>query len=196
MERHEFENEVLDWLAEGMPRNPIPYVMLLSLPSGDLGKTLLANLRTVATRLRDRPDDWRSLIRANNWRPTLVGCSAVLLERDTRFFADLLDRFLECSWVAPQLSVALGLIHADRVVADFELILRESTVSTHVKRTFSAYAVLKRLEPVSVPEFESSELFRGVQGESPEFLQARSESRIALDVVQSQWNFWISHYQE
>src|SRR5690348_10846300 len=120
MLRGDFDDEVFERLGAGLAPSPPAYLALLGPGRGERYRHVLANLGEVAARLRDRPEYWRQLIRARNWRPTLVGCSAILLVRDTRFFDDLLDRFRRGSWVAPQLAVALGLVHGADAVAEFE----------------------------------------------------------------------------
>jgi hypothetical protein len=185
--------EVFEWLATGPSPVPLAYLKLLGPNRGEWGERVLANLGVVAARLRDRPDHWRSLIRDRDWRPNLIGCSAVLLVREGRFLDDLLYRFHEGSWVAPQLAVALGLVHPAEAVRGLEAVIREPDASIHVKRAFSAYAVLKLMGRVVVREFEASELFRRTQAASAITSHEIHEARVGIDVVQRHWEFWTSH---
>jgi hypothetical protein len=182
------------WLATATGSSPVPlaYLKLLGPHRGEWAEQVVANLGVVAARLRDRPDDWRSLIRNGNWRPTLIGCSAVSLVREGRFLDDLLYRFREGSWVAPQLAVALGLVHAAEAVREFEAVIREPDASIHVKRVFSAYAVLKLMGSEFVREFEASELFRRTQAVSAITSHEIHEAHVGIKAVQRHWVFWTS----
>jgi hypothetical protein len=153
----ESHDEVLEWLGDGLSPSPPAYLRLLG-PGGDeRGDRVLANLGAVAARLRDRPECWGSLIRARNWRPTLVGCSAVLLARDARFLDDLLYRFHQGSWVVPQLAVALGLSTRTGLFCTFDLqptaAGKGETRIGKLKRTRST-CLVHRAE--AVPEFEDA----------------------------------------
>ena len=158
---------VFEWLAEGLSPSPPAYLQLLGPSKGERGDRVLANLGTVAGRLREWPAYWGELIRARNWRHTLVGCSAVLLARDPRFLGDLLDRFKRGSWVAPQLAVALGLVHPAEASGELEVAMRQQGDPADLKSAFSAYAVLKLMGHQAVDEFEASDVFRRAQSESP-----------------------------
>lgn len=183
------DGAVFEWLAEGLNPETPAYLRLLGWNWGGskVRDRLLANLVTVAGRLRDNPKYRSELIRAENWRYTLVGCSAVLLTRDPGFRDDLLDRFRRGSWVAPQLAVALGLVHPEEASGELETVMRRQG---NPKSVFSAYAVLKLLGHRAVDEFEASDLFREAQSwnlESPTRVYGALD---AVDVVRRQWDFW------
>ena len=191
MLRGDISDEVFAWLDEGLDPSPGAYLALLH-PSlrGERGERILVNLKAIATRLRDRPEDWGTLIRARDWRPTLVGCSAVLLARDARFLDDLLSRFREGSWVAPQLAVALGLVHPDEAVTEFERVVREAGSSTDFKRLFTAHAALKLMGREVPEESEAGEFFGRSQLESPGRSRAAYDAQIAVRVIRDHWAFW------
>jgi hypothetical protein len=192
MIRGDFTDEVFGWLAEGLNSSPPAYLKLLGPSRDELGARVLANLSAVANRLRDRPEDWAALIRARNWRHTLIGCSAVLLVREVRFLDDLLYRFRQGSWVASQLAVALGLVHPAEAVTEFEAVLRQPDSSTGFKGIFSAYAVLRLMGSAAAHEFEASDLFRRSQAERPGTSAPGRDWLVVVQVVQRQWDFWTS----
>ena len=117
MTRDEMD-EVFQWLDDGL--RSLAHLQLRH--PGERNESVLANLGAVADRLRSRPEYWGVLIGAQNWRHTRVGVAAVLLTRETGLFEDLLYRFRQGSWVAPQLAVALGLVH--EAVAELEGAIR------------------------------------------------------------------------
>jgi hypothetical protein len=188
----EGDDTVFQWLGEGSPPDPRSYLRLLGPGQGELARRAFANLETVSTRLRDRPDYWRELIRARNWRYTLVGYAALMAVRETRFLDDLLYRYREGSWVAPQLAVALGLVHPAETLTEFEAVIREPEAWTDVKPVFSAYAVLKLMGCEVVREFEASDLFRRAHTASTMTSHEIQDSRVGIDVVHSHWKFWTS----
>ncbi|WP_165251221.1 hypothetical protein [Paludisphaera soli] len=190
MVRDESHYEVFEWLGEGLSPSPPAYLRLLGPGGGGRGDHLLANLATVAGRLRERPGYWGELIRARNWRPTLVGCSAALLARDLRFLDDLLDRFKRGSWVAPQLAVALGLLHPAEAAVELEGVMRQQSDSAGLKAVFSAYAVLKQMGSRATQEFEASDLFRQIQSERPGTSAPAYDWLVVVQVVHRQWDFW------
>src|SRR5262245_38701505 len=70
------------------------YLSPLNLVWGDQGPDeTLARFRTLARDLDGRPEVWSALIRAANWRFTLVGCVCALVDGADRFCADLAYRF-------------------------------------------------------------------------------------------------------
>jgi hypothetical protein len=167
----EGDDTVFQWLGEGSPPDPRSYLRLLGPGQGELARRAFANLETVSTRLRDRPDYWRELIRARNWRYTLVGYAALM---------------------APQLAVALGLVHPAETLTEFEAVIREPEAWTDVKPVFSAYAVLKLMGCEVVREFEASDLFRRAHTASTMTSHEIQDSRVGIDVVHSHWKFWTS----
>lgn len=185
------DDEVFEWLGEGLSPS-LPYLQLLHPNQSERGRRVLANLRVVVSRLRNRPEYWRELIRAQNWRHTIIGCSAVLMVREARFLDDLLYRFDQGSWVAPQLAIALGLVHPAEAVTELEGVIRQHDSSADFKRVFSAYAVLKLMGREIVQEFEASDLFRRSQIESTGTSLLAQDSLVAVNVVHSQWDFWTS----
>jgi hypothetical protein len=190
----EIDDAVFEWLGEGLSPSPPAYLKLLGPGRGEQAERVLANLKAVSTRLRDRPEYWRELIRARNWRYTLVGYSALMLVRETRFLDDLLYRFRQGSWVCPQLAVALGLVHPTAAVAELEEVIRHRDSSTDDKRTFSAFAVLKLMGSEAAQEFETSELFHRSLTESPGISKAAYDWLVSDGVVQSHWVFWTRHH--
>lgn len=192
MTHDELDLEVFQWLGEGLSPSPPAHLRLLG-PGGDeRGTRVLANLEVVATRLCDQPERWAALIRSRNWRPTLIGCSAVLLARDPRFLDDLLDRFRQRSWVSPQLAVALGLIHPNEAVPEFEALLRQAEAATSFMEVFSAYSALKILGRESALKFEASDLDRCSQVESSGRSRAAYAALVAVGTVHRHWGYWSS----
>ncbi len=184
------QQEVFEWLGEGL--GPSTYLWLLRPRRDERTDLVLANLRIVAARLRDQPTSWSELIRAQDWRPTLVGCCAILVMREGSFLDDLLYRFREGSWVSPQLAVALAIVHPNEARAEFESEIRAHTASARIKEIFSAYAALRILRSEVAREFEASDLFQHTRTESAVPSDATNISRIAESSVQGMWDFWSS----
>lgn len=184
------DDVVFEWLAEGLSPSPPAYLQLLGPSGGERGDHVLANLGTVAGRLRARPAYWGELIRARNWRHTLVGCSAILPTRDPRWLGDLLDRFKQGSWLAPQLAVALALVHPAEASGELEVVMRRRGNPADRKSALSAAAVLKLMGRQGVDEFEASDGFRRAQGESPGTSAPAYDWLVVGRIVHRQWTFW------
>jgi hypothetical protein len=192
MLRGDCREDVFKLLSKGI-ETPCAYVRLRNPLVGETGGRILDNLKAVADFLRDKPSSWADLIRHRNWRYTIVGCSAALLTRETRFLDDLLSRFRQGSSMSPLLAVALGLIHPVEASTEFERILLESHGSEDFGHAFSAYAVLGLLGHDASTAFEASALFKSCQafgGEGKEAGRARIAFTTTVPAVRSHWEFW------
>src|SRR5262249_22607858 len=93
-----------------------------------------------------QPEVWSALIRAVNWRFTLVGCVCALVEWADRFYADLAYRFQTGSWVSPQVAVTLGLLHPRSAVQLLSDFLEPPLAHQHPKALAAAQVVLGHLD--------------------------------------------------
>ena len=106
----------------------------------------------------------------------------------------MLERFLADSWVAPQLAVALGILHEDRAVGEFERILFETSQQTRPigpKTIFAAYAALKKLGHRAAYEFEASEFFCRSREKSPGTDAGKYQGDVSKKVADQFWEFWV-----
>ena len=106
------DKKVLEWL--GSASKGVPYYLcpLNLMWSADGVEHDLNVFRRVAEKLAAEPRYWAEIIRDASWRHSLAGCACLLASSRHEFFDELSFRFREGSWIAPQIAVTLGLLHA------------------------------------------------------------------------------------
>lgn len=184
---------LIERLGAGLDYGTPPHLLLLHPNHSDRCNAVLSNLKHIASDLQNDPIQWRQLIRDNNWRCTLVGCSAALVIKYDQLYKDMVDRFLSRSWIAPQLAVALGLMHELKAVPEFERILSEDgqrVWATAPKITFSAYAVLKKLGHSAADKFSESNRYHRSVGSGPCANPSEYQTESICNMVESFWDFW------
>lgn len=130
----------------------------------------LAVFRAAATRLAADPAYWAEIIGAENWRFTLAGTTCLLATGRREFFAELSQRLASGSYVAPQLAVALGLLHGAAAAEWLAACAADNVARPEVRR--SAMAVLRKL-----------------RGESPA-TDEPPEAQAITESVARHWAFW------
>lgn len=185
--------DILSPLDEGLDR-PCGYLMLLNPSPGRGGSLrLYENLRTLAAWLAQHPETWSGAIRGRAWRPTLVGCSAALIVRETRFLDELIFRFRSGSFVSPQLAVALAILHPKVAVETLEATLSDSNLPLDTKRDRSAFAVLRAMGNRKVGEHDWLNHLGRLRGFHPKLHDASYDVLVAENAVQRSWEFWSAH---
>ena len=123
---------------------------------------------------------WAAAIRDQNWRSSLVGSACVLATRNRSLLDDLACRFYDGSFVAPQIAVAIGMIHpleARTILSD-----RLDALKSDPKRFVAAQTVLARIGHLTESEIALtgwSEL-------------DQDEAEIGHAVVCGHWDFWTA----
>jgi hypothetical protein len=173
---------VFEWL--GAETNGVPhYLRTLNLVWSDEDvEHDLAIYRRVAERLAGEPAYWAEIIRESSWRHCLVGCACLLASARHEFFDDLCYSFRAGSFVAPQIAVTLGLLHASKARPFFESVLEESALRRAPKQAVSAHRVLSCLGADPAHHI-SVNIWSGFE---------RSDAMVAEKVVAEQWHFWSS----
>jgi hypothetical protein len=171
---------VFEWL--GNDSKGVPYYLHpLNLVWSDAGvEHDLELYRRVADRLASDPAYWAEIIRDAAWRHSLAGCTCLLASRRHEFFDDLCYRFRAGSFVAPQLAVALGLLHGSAARSFFESVLDEPTLRSHPKQAVSAHYALLRLGERPAHEI-SVEGWRDFE---------HDDAMVADKVMAAHWDFW------
>jgi hypothetical protein len=179
---------VLSRLSEGLTGGPPAYLALRAPRRNDWCLSVLSNLRSLIPDLRDAGSLWADLIVDVNWRFTLVGCSAVLVDRNTSFLSQLLYRLKSGSWVAPHLAVSLGLVHPDRATPALEEVLRDGAARPNVRNwnaVYSAYEVLK----IAMSHDYKAEYQYLVEDARTDRVAAHESTAVA-SLVPHLWSFW------
>lgn len=174
------DRKVLDWL--GLDSRGVPYYLnSLNLVWSDSGvEHDLKVFRGVADLLATDPNYWAEIIRERSWRHCLAACTCLLVSKRHEFCDDLSYRFREGSFVAPQIAVAIGLLHKTFAQSFFESLLDDQSVQQSPKQIVSAHRVLLRLGVHSRRDV-SIDSWTGFE---------RDEAMIADKVVEQHWNFW------
>lgn len=179
------DDRVFDWLFAATAETSY-YLRLLNLTWSDAGAERdLTFFRGIAERLNADTAYWSNLIRDVNWRCSLIGCVCLLTIQRQDFFDDLCFRFEMGSMVAPQLAVAIGLLHPAEAVVFFEKILTTPSLLTNPTRRVSAERVL---------------IYLGARQASEVTLQnwnihEQDYALLADRVVQQHWDFWQPRVQ-
>lgn len=176
------DGRVFDWL--GLDARNVPYYLHpLNLVWSDEGvEHDLQIYRRVAGLLAADPAYWGEIIREASWRHCLAGCACLLASRRREFYDDLCHRFLAGSFIAPQIAVTLGLLHAAPARPFFESALDDPVLQRSAKQAVSAHRVLLRLG--TLPRHDI------VVDLWTEF--ERDDAMIADKVVSEHWSFWSS----
>jgi len=174
------DTRVFDWLdAESKSENY--HLIPLNLVWSEAGvEHDLAVFRRVADRLAGESAYWAELIREPSWRHSLLGCTCLLVSRRHEFFDELCYRFRAGSFIAPQIAVALGLLHGSAARPFFESILDEPAMRRQPKQLVSAHRVLLRLGANPAHDI-SIEAWRDFE---------RDDAMIAENIVAAHWDFW------
>lgn len=179
------DDRVFDWLFAATAETSY-HLRLLNLTWSDAGAEHdLATFRGIAERLNADTTYWSNLIRDVNWRCSLIGCICLLTAQRQDFFDDLCFRFEMGSMIAPQLAVAIGLLHPAEAVVFFQKILATPSLLTNPTRRVSAERVL-----VYLGTRQSSELT--LQDWS---IHEKDHALLADQVVQQHWDFWRPRVQ-
>ena len=123
---------------------------------------------------------WSTVLRDDNWRAPLVGCACVIASKNRGFFGDLCYRFTSGSMVAPQLVVAIGLIHPTEAISFFRAQLDMPILKKDPRRVVSIQTALARLGGSK----ESEIAFDGWSSTD------RDDAELAHTVVGQHWDFW------
>jgi hypothetical protein len=173
---------VFEWL--GNDSKGVPYYLHpLNMVWSDTGvEHDLELYRRVADRLAGDATYWGEIIRDASWRHSLAGCTCLLASRHHEFFDELCYRFRSGSFVAPQIAVTLGLLHAAAARPFFESVLDEPALRRSPKPAVSAHRVLLRLgakprHDIAVDSWTGFE---------------RDDAMVADEVVCEHWSFWSS----
>ena len=135
----------------------------------------VAVFRAAAEQLAAVPAYWAEILLAENWRFTLAGLTCLLASGRREFRVELEERLAAGSYVAPQLAVALGLLHGAAATERLAGIATSPTASPEVK--WSAAAVLRKL-----------------RGEVPA-TAASPEEQAVTEAVERHWAFWAPRLQ-
>jgi hypothetical protein len=177
------DSRVFEWLGNNDRGTPY-YLQALNL-SWDGDEQIEAAMKQfieVAKRLQAEPHYWSGILRTKDWRPTLVGCTCILVSRNHNYFQDLEFSFQQGSWVSPQIAVTMGIAHPDLAHKFFKEYLSSIVPEQNAKKFTSAQCVLTKLDASScVNEFEWNSQWD------------RDDSNIAKSVVEHHWKFW-SHF--
>jgi len=176
------DGRVFDWL--GLDAKGVPYYLHpLNLVWSDEGVDHDMQIyHRVAGLLAADPAYWAEIIREASWRHCLAGCACLLASRRHDFYDDLCYRFRGGSFVAPQIAVTLGLLHAAAARPFFESALDEPAFRRSPKQAVSAHRVLLCLgaQPRHDIAVDSWAQFE------------RDDAMIADKVVSEHWGFWSS----
>ena len=105
----------------------------------------------------------------------------------------MLDRFVEGTWVAPQLAVALGIMHGDEIAPRFQRIIAEVNLAdfpAELKKIFSVYAVLQKLGLSEPGGFGASDLVHKLEAGGIEKNVIKNHEDIVSRTVEQWWVFW------
>ncbi len=174
------DRRIFEWL--GLDGKGVPYWLhALNLVWSDKGADhdLLVYRRTADLLATDIPY-WAALIRDPSWRECLAACTCLLASGRKDFFDDLCFRFREGSWVAPQIAVALGLLHGASAKTFLETLLANPGFRKRPKQAISAHHVLLRLGVQPMDDIAT---------ESWNTLE-QDDAIVAADTVNEQWDFW------
>ena len=112
------EKNVLKWLEE-LTGDPTFYLKPLNLIwKDDEIEVGLAVYRKIAKILEDDPSYYKEIIRVDSWRENLTAYMCLMVTKNQYYFELLKKRFIDGSFVSPQLAVALCNLHND-VCLDF-----------------------------------------------------------------------------
>jgi hypothetical protein len=171
---------VFEWL--GIDSKQVPYYLhplnLMWSPEGS--EHDLRVYRRVAELLAADTVHWAEIIRESSWRHSLVGCTCLLASQRRDFFADLCYRFDAGSFVAPQIAVALGLLHGAGARDFLASALERRAIRISPKQAVSAHRVLLRLGVQPAADI-SVDGWTGFE---------RDDALTADEVVAEHWNFW------
>lgn len=172
--------KVFEWL--GNDSKGVPYYLHpLNLVWSDAGvEHDLELYRRVADQLAGDPAYWAEIIRDAAWRYSLAGCTCLLASRRHEFFDALCHRFRAGSFVAPQIAVALGLLHSSAARSFFESVLAEPKWRSRPKQAVSAHYALLRLGECPAHEI-SVDGWRSIE---------HDDAMVADMVMAAHWNFW------
>ncbi len=159
------------------------YLPLLGLSIGSAeSDELLTKYRKLATGVRESPEFVLDLLRDNNWRPTLMGLTVVILLRAVQYQEAMVWRLANGSWVAPQLAVAVALVDDGRGRDLVREIVETATEQSNPKVVMSAYSALSFMDSPIASEFKASPLF--------EHLKNADSHDGSLGVAKRHWDFW------
>lgn len=142
-----------------------PYAVLRRPTDHEPYRRALSAVVGIHDREKEDAGLWSGLIRCRNWRYTIVGCTAVVATRDTRFFDDLTWRFVQGSWVQPELAATLVVVHGPASEAFFFKVLQSFgfQLDEHGKppedtprEMLCAFYALRLLNPLRTGGFEPS----------------------------------------
>jgi hypothetical protein len=170
---------VFDWLGAD-PDGSDYYLHPLNLQWSKLGADHDIDIfAKVAKRIERNADCFPEIIRDVNWRFQLIGYVCLLATGNRKYFEDLAFRYTGGSMIAPQLAVALGLLHPTRSVSIFEnAITQASPKDDQYICSIEALRLLGQECPVSPPslpwwEEQDLELRRKILREHWTFWQSR-----------------------
>jgi hypothetical protein len=142
----------------------------------------MAEVRRASELLAADPGYWSAVIRDDNWRASLIGYTCLMVSRNRGFLDDLRYRFIRGSMVAPQIAVAIGLLHPAEATEFFRSATTLAAIGRDPRRVVSSQTVLTLL---------------GVQSESEIRLtgwpSVDADYAVLADrVVRQHWKFWSS----
>ena len=165
--------KVFNWLGNDSGGTPY-YLHLLNLVWSPEGvEHDLAVYQRVASQLGQDSHYWKQIIREHNWRFSLVGSVAVILEQPEDMLDDLLYRFENGSWVSPQLAVAAGLVYPSDTIDRMLDLLSKRKVKRNPKACGAIFSVLSRI---------------GASIDQPKKVDPEADH-----IVKQHWDFWKKH---
>jgi len=168
-------NEVLRWLGRDSAGASYHLAALNLTWSAAGAQADLAAFVEVAQRLADDPDLWSALVRETNWRFTLVGCVCLLVSSNRDHWEDLAWRLEQSTWISPQLTVTMGLLHSAQTLEMLSRLLDEGVLDNTSKGYGAALVVRARLDPELTEPAD-----RRLEGDAAE----------GASVAEAQWAFW------
>jgi hypothetical protein len=128
------DKNILEWL--GVDSERVPYYLhpLNLVWSKEGAEHDLKHFRQVAEKLEADLDYWAEIIRDAHWRPSLAGCTCLLVSPRHEFFEELCFRFRAGSFIAPQIAVTLGLLHGSAAGPFFESALDDPILRSRSNR--------------------------------------------------------------
>jgi hypothetical protein len=168
-------NEVLGWLGRDSAGASYHLVPLNLTWSSAGTEADLAVFSRVASRLAEDHALWSVLLREPNWRYTLVGSVCLLVSGNRDHWEDLLWRFEQGTWVAPQVAVTMGLLHPAETREALARLVAGGALTPTAKSYGAALVVQDRLDP------EAAE---------PADRQLAGEAAEGASVAAAHWAFW------
>lgn len=148
----------------------------------------LQRFAVVATRLESDMEYWSELIRADNWRYTLIGCVCLLLRRPSGKFEDLLFRLERGNMVSPQICMTMGIAYPRKAIDALNSFLDRCEKKDFKYRPIAAaHSVLEKLGVSRADSPDLDDLDR-----RHEFL-AIDQVQLAKRIIAVQWDFWVAH---